>query len=74
MIVPCGRLVVVMVSGGLVTVMLRLAVVLAGVGVWESVTLTVKLVVPTAVGIPEITPVEGFRVRPAGRLPTILHV
>src|SRR5262249_61769755 len=34
-----------------------------------AVTLTVKLEVPVAVGVPEITPLAGVRVRPAGRVP-----
>ena len=35
-----------------------------------SVTVTVKLAVPAgAVGVPEITPVVGFKTRPAGKLP-----
>jgi hypothetical protein len=32
------------------------------------VALTVKLNVPAAVGVPEITPVVGFKLKPAGRL------
>ena len=35
-------------------------------GLPESVTLTVKLDVPLAVGVPEIAPVEGLRERPLG--------
>ena len=34
-----------------------------------SLTAAVKLDVPVAVGVPEITPVVAARVRPAGRLP-----
>lgn len=34
-----------------------------------SVTRTVKLVVPAVVGDPEITPVEVFKVNPAGSEP-----
>ncbi|CAJ0813027.1 hypothetical protein LMG18101_01761 [Ralstonia flaminis] len=34
-----------------------------------SVAVTVKLNVPPAVGVPERTPVPGFRVRPAGSAP-----
>ena len=34
-----------------------------------SVTLTVKLLAPTAADTPEIMPVEGFNVSPEGRLP-----
>ena len=36
-----------------------------------SVTRTVKLV-PAAVGVPEITPVEAARVNPVGREPTLI--
>jgi hypothetical protein len=36
----------------------------------ESVTVALKLEVPAAVGVPEIRPVAGARVSPAGRLPT----
>jgi len=38
-------------------------------GVLESLTVTVKLTVPLAVGVPETMPVAGFKPRPAGRLP-----
>ena len=38
-------------------------------GLLLSVTLTVKLEVPLPVGVPEITPVDDDRLRPAGRLP-----
>src|SRR5271165_6242107 len=39
-------------------------------GTSESVTFTVKFVVPAAVGVPLIAPVDAFSVNPAGRLPT----
>ena len=48
-------------------VMLRVPVVLCAVGVSESVTTTVKLVVPNAVGVPVIAPLE-LRLSPAGKL------
>ena len=35
----------------------------------ESTTLRVKLIVPAAVGVPVIAPVEGASVRPGGRVP-----
>ena len=35
-----------------------------------SVTCTVKLLVPLAVGVPEITPVLGASDSPAGKVPT----
>jgi hypothetical protein len=37
----------------------------------ESVTVTVKLEVPSAVGVPEITPVEASRERPGGSDPLV---
>ena len=41
----------------------------------ESRTWTVKLDVPSVVGVPEIRPVEAFNDRPAGKLPeTVDHV
>ena len=45
----------------------------AWVAVWllASVTLTVKLDVPAAVGVPDSTPVEAFRVIPAGSVPAL---
>ena len=52
--------------------MLRLAVALRAVGVSESVTLTVKLEVPVTVGVPEIRPVLVLRLRPDGKLPTLI--
>ena len=42
-----------------------------GVPVVESVTVTVKGEVPAVVGVPEIPPVEGSRVKPAGRVPVV---
>jgi hypothetical protein len=38
-------------------------------GLDESATATVKDAVPTALGVPEIRPVEVFRLSPAGRFP-----
>jgi hypothetical protein len=35
----------------------------------ESVTVKDRVVVPLAVGVPEIKPVDGFRLSQAGRLP-----
>jgi hypothetical protein len=62
--VPVGRELVVMVSGAKI-VMLKACV---AVFESESVTLTVKLLVPVAVGVPLMTPLE-LRVNPVGRLP-----
>jgi hypothetical protein len=41
-------------------------------GLPASVTVAVKLEVPVAVGVPEITPVADVSVRPAGRLPAVM--
>ena len=41
-------------------------------GELESVTLTVKLEVPAAVGVPEIEPVAAVSVRPAGSEPEVM--
>jgi hypothetical protein len=38
-------------------------------GLAESATAAVKVAVPLAAGVPEIRPVEVFRLRPAGRFP-----
>ena len=64
---------VVTLNGATEIVMLRAALAFCGVGVSESVTVTVKLTAPTNVplGEPEITPVVAFNVRPAGRLPVV---
>jgi hypothetical protein len=50
-------------------VMLKLAFAVPRVGVSESVTVTVKLDVPTVVGVPVIVPVELLSMSPAGRVP-----
>ena len=64
---PPGSVVVVMLGSGAI-VMLK-----ACVPLWElaSVTCTVKLLVPEAVGVPEITPVLLFRVKPFGNEPAV---
>ncbi len=41
-------------------------------GLLLSVTVTVKLEVPLAVGVPEMMPVDGDRLRPAGRVPEVI--
>lgn len=71
--VPPARDAVVTLSAGALTAMLRLPDLVAGVGVSESVTVTVKLEDPVKVplGVPEIAPVVAFNVRPAGRLPAV---
>jgi hypothetical protein len=41
-------------------------------GLDESATLKVKLVLPLAVGVPEMVPVAGARLRPAGSEPLVM--
>jgi hypothetical protein len=54
------------------TVRLRACVALWAVGVPESVTFTVKLKVPEAVGVPEIRPVDAAKLNPAGSEPALM--
>jgi len=71
---PVGSVpVVVTLSGATVIVILRFALAVFALGVSESVTVTVKLSVPTNVplGVPEITPVAEFNDRPVGKLPVV---
>ena len=59
------------VAGGMaevVMVQLRLAV--AGA---ESVTLAVKVLAPTVVGVPVIAPVAELRAKPAGSTPGVME-
>jgi hypothetical protein len=37
-----------------------------------SLTVTVNVAVPLAVGVPEITPVPAARLRPVGRVPEVI--
>jgi hypothetical protein len=53
---------------GLMTIERALVSVL-GVGVVESVTVTPTSVVATVVGVPEMVPVDGLRLSPAGSVP-----
>ena len=55
-----------------VTVMLSDLVAVCAVGAVESVTRTVKLEVPVAVGVPESAPVEAFKLTPAGSDPELI--
>src|SRR6202011_2139593 len=71
--VPFGKVVVVIASGATVTTMLN-ALAAACCGVLESFAFIVKFDVPAAVGVPEITPVAVFSVRPAGNPPIKVHV
>ena len=58
-------------NGATLTVILRLALLVLGVGVCESVTVTVKFDVPVLpFGVPEITPAL-LSVKPTGRLPAV---
>jgi hypothetical protein len=60
-------------SGDAEMLMLSAAVAVPA-GCSESVTFTVKLIAPVTlpVGVPEITPVLEFMVKPAGRLPALI--
>jgi hypothetical protein len=49
------------------TVSDRLALLVAGVGLVESVSVTTTVLVPAAVGVPLIAPVEALSVKPGGR-------
>ena len=59
---------VVVIAKALLTVMDLLAMSTAAVGVCESVTCTLKFVVPGVVGVPLITPAVLI-LRPGGRVP-----
>ena len=67
---PGGREVVVMESGAVETVIDKLVVAVLA-GLLESVTFTVKLEVPDALGVPVIAPLEVLRLSPAGREPDV---
>ena len=74
--VPPASEVVATLSGGALTAMLKLAVLVAFVGVCESVTVTVKFEVPVKVpfGLPVMVPAL-LKVKPAGKLPAVtLHL
>ena len=70
-ITPAGSVVVVTDKAGFTT-MVKFAVAVLAVGVSESVTVTVKLAVPEAVGVPEMAPVAALSVKPAGKLPLVM--
>ena len=57
-VAPSGRGLVVTIESGTdeLTLIDRFAIAVLAVGLAESVTLTVKVKVPAAVGVPEITP------------------
>jgi hypothetical protein len=63
----------VIVVGGTVGATTMVALVeVTWVGLLLSVTLAVKVEVPLAFGTPEIAPLDGDRLRPAGRLPEMI--
>jgi hypothetical protein len=66
--VPLGSALVVMESNGAVTAMESCCVAIAGV-VSESVTCTVNMVLPVAVGVPVMAPVLLFNVAQPGNAP-----
>ena len=53
-------------------VKLSVCVAVCAVGVVESVTCIVKFDVPVALGVPEMTPVEAAKLKPAGRDPELM--
>ena len=63
-----------MFGGGGLTIVIDRAGGVVSVSNNESVTCGVKLNVPVAEGVPEITPVEELRLRPVGSVPVKLHV
>lgn len=69
--VPPGNEVVVMLGApaGFTFMVSEADVAESGPALLESVTLTVKVDVPAAVGVPVIAPVLPFKFKPAGRLP-----
>jgi hypothetical protein len=68
--VPPGREVVVTESGAEETVIDKLAEAVF-TGLLESVTCTVKLEVPVAVGVPVMAPLEALRLSPPGSEPEV---
>ena len=72
LMLPAGSDAVITLSVEAVMAMLRFALAVF-FGDSESVTVTMKFVVPVNVplGVPEITPVAAFKLRPAGRLPVV---
>ena len=75
--VPCvpfdSELVVILTAGTLDAIdMLRAFVAVCAVSKVESVTSTVKVKVPDAVGVPEMTPVEAVKLNPAGKEPELM--
>src|SRR5260370_20297560 len=72
--VPFGSVFVVIARGAASTMML-IALLASCCGVLVSAACTVKFDVPGVVGVPEITPVPLFSVRPTGNVPRVtLHV
>ena len=60
---------------GAVAVVIEVVIDRVWAGLPLSLTLAVKVEVPLALGVPEITPVVAARVNPAGRLPDVIdHV
>jgi len=64
---PAGSELVVTDNAGFTVILREALVAVLGVAS-ESVTVTVKVVVPAVVGVPEIAPVEAFNVSPGGKL------
>ena len=64
---------VVEMATGATTTIVRLLVAVIAVGVVESVTVTDTVLLPAAVGVPVMAPVDAFTVRPAGS-PVAAHL
>lgn len=69
---PLGKELVLMLTDAAATTTLSACVAVSAVGFVESVTFTVKLKVPEALGVPEIAPLEAFKLRPVGREPEVM--
>jgi hypothetical protein len=66
-----GEVVEILNGGRGFTIIERAFVAVLAVGVVASVTVTVKFEVAAVVGVPEITPVAGMSVNPAGKVPVV---
>lgn len=69
--VPAGRVALMVNDGEVAATTIERLTDLVCAGLPASVTVAVKLVVPVAVGVPEIRPVAEARLSPAGRLPVV---
>jgi hypothetical protein len=71
--VPAGRVALIVRVGAAAAAMTsESATDLVCAGLAASVTVAEILLVPLAVGVPEIRPVDAVSVRPAGRVPAVI--